>query len=44
MNYEKPEVKEYGSVETITKASGTNKTGSNSDEYSGSTPLTGSVS
>lgn len=41
--YETPEMKEYGAVSDITKGSGTNKTGSGSDEYSSSTPLTGTV-
>jgi len=43
MRYNSPEVTEYGSVETITEGSGTNKTGSGSDEYSSQTGLTGSV-
>jgi len=42
-DYRSPEVVEYGSVESITEAGGTNKTGSGSDEYSSDTPLTGSV-
>lgn len=43
MEYESPELHEYGSVESITEGDGTNKSGSDSDEYSGTTPLTGSV-
>jgi len=43
MGYKKPEVVEYGTVESITEGSGTNKTGSGDDEYSEETGLTGSV-
>lgn len=42
-DYQTPEVTDYGSVSGITEASGTNKAGSGSDEYSGNTTLTGSV-
>lgn len=41
--YQTPEVAEYGSVASVTEGSGTNKSGSNNDEYSSSTPLTGSI-
>lgn len=44
MKYHTPEVVEYGSVESITQAGGTNKNGTGDDEYSNTTPLTGSVS
>jgi len=43
MTYKPPEVNEYGSVESITEGSGTNKSGSGSDEYSSATSLTGSI-
>lgn len=39
--YEPPEVTEYGSVEALTEQS--NKVGGNTDEYSETTPLVGSV-
>lgn len=41
--YQTPEVTEYGSVSSVTEGNGTNKAGSASDEYSSSTPLSGSV-
>jgi len=43
MEYKSPAVSEYGSVESVTQGSGTNKSGSGGDEYSGSSGLTGSV-
>jgi hypothetical protein len=42
-DYEPPEVAEHGTVTGITEGSGTNKQGTNNDEYSSSTPLTGSI-
>lgn len=42
-DYNEPELTEYGAVESITEGNGTNKVGAGSDEYSSSTPLTGSV-
>lgn len=41
--YDPPEVTEYGAVSNITEGSGTNKKGTETDEYSEGTPLTGSV-
>jgi hypothetical protein len=41
--YETPEIREYGSIEGLTEGDGTNKSGAGDDEYSSSTPLTGSV-
>jgi hypothetical protein len=41
--YDSPEVTEYGAVADITEASGTNKEGSGSDEYSHGSSLTGTV-
>jgi hypothetical protein len=41
--YKTPEVEEYGRVEQITESGGTDKVGDESDEFSGSTPLDGSV-
>jgi hypothetical protein len=42
VEYEPPELNEYGAVEKITECSGTNKVGSMDDENSDGTPLTGS--
>ncbi|WP_164471778.1 hypothetical protein [Halosimplex salinum] len=43
-SYRTPVVQRHGTVEQITRTgSGTNKVGDNTDEYSGATPLTGSV-
>lgn len=42
-DYDPPEVAEHGTVTGITEGTGTNKQGTGSDEYSGNTPLTGSV-
>lgn len=41
--YEPPNITEYGEVEEITETSGSNKSGSGSDEYSNITTLTGSI-
>jgi hypothetical protein len=43
INYETPEVTEYGAVEAITQDGGTNKAGDGGDEYSEGTTLTGST-
>jgi hypothetical protein len=39
--YEPPSITEHGAVEEVTEA-GANKVGKNYDEYSNTTPLTGS--
>ncbi|WP_123538512.1 lasso RiPP family leader peptide-containing protein [Halosimplex salinum] len=42
--YEAPQINEHGSVEEITETgSGNNKQGDSTDEYSNTTPLTGSI-
>lgn len=42
-DYNPPEVTEYGAVEEITRTTGEDKVGEETDEFSESTPLDGSV-